>query len=62
MADLVGPQGVMPVGFLKQENQRFVGKHLSEIAEEMGVEWPDAAMDLLASEGAAHRHILLRDE
>ena len=51
MADLVGPQGVMPVGFLKQENQRFVGKRLSEIAEEMGVEWPDAAMDLLASEG-----------
>ena len=51
MADLVGPQGVMPVGFLKQENQRFVGMRLSEIAAEMGVDWPDAAMDLLASEG-----------
>lgn len=51
MADLVGPQGVMPVGFLKEENQQYVGKRLSEIAAEMGVEWPDAAMDLLASEG-----------
>lgn len=51
MADLTGPEGVMPVGFLKEENQRWVGKRLSEIAAEMGVDWPDAAMDLLASEG-----------
>ena len=51
MADLTGPQGVMPVGFLKEENQKYVGKRLSEIAAEMGVDWPDAAMDLLASEG-----------
>ena len=51
MADLVGPQGVMPVGFLKRENQQYVGKRLSEIAAEMGVDWPDAVMDLLASEG-----------
>ena len=51
MADLAGPQGVMPVGFLKEENRRYVGMRLSEIATEMGVDWPDAAMDLLASEG-----------
>ena len=51
MADLVGPHGVMPVGFLKPENQQYVGKRLSEIAADMGVDWPDAAMDLLASEG-----------
>ncbi len=50
MADLAGPQGVMPVGFLKKENLRYVGMRLSEIAAEMGVDWPDAAMDLLASE------------
>ena len=50
MADLVGPQGVMPVGFLKDENQKYVGKLLSEIATELAVDWPDAAMDLLASE------------
>ncbi len=51
MADLVGPHGVMPVGFLKPENQQYVGKRLSQIAADMGVDWPDAAMDLLASEG-----------
>ena len=51
MADLAGPQSVMPVGFLKEENLRYVGMPLSEIAAEMGVDWPDAAMDLLASEG-----------
>ncbi|MDE0069392.1 MAG: D-aminoacylase [Caldilineaceae bacterium] len=51
MADMAGPEGVMPVGFLKEENRRYVGMRLSEIAAENGVEWPDAAMDLLASEG-----------
>ncbi len=51
MADLAGPEGVMPVGFLKEENRRYVGMRLSEIAAEMGVAWPDAAMDLLVSEG-----------
>lgn len=51
MADLVGPGGVMPVGFLQPENRRFVGKTLDRIAEELGVDWPDAVMDLLASEG-----------
>lgn len=51
MADLAGPQAVMPVGFLKEENRRYVGMRLSEIAAEMGVDWSDAAMDLLASEG-----------
>lgn len=51
MADLAGPEGVMPVGFLKEENRRYVGMRLSEIAAEMGVAWPDAAMNLLASEG-----------
>ena len=51
MADLAGPEGVMPVGFLKEENGRYVGMRLSEIAAEMGVAWPDAAMDLLVSEG-----------
>ena len=51
MADLCGPQGVMPVGFTKAENQQYVGKRLSQIAEMRGQEWIDAAMDLLVSEG-----------
>jgi N-acyl-D-amino-acid deacylase len=51
MADLCGPEGVMPVGFTKAENQPYVGKRLAEIAEMRGQEWIDAAMDLLISEG-----------
>jgi N-acyl-D-amino-acid deacylase len=50
MADLCGPEGVMPVGFTKAENQPYVGKRLSEIAEMRGQAWIDAAMDLLISE------------
>jgi N-acyl-D-amino-acid deacylase len=50
MADLCGPEGVMPVGFVKAEHQRYVGKRLSEIASMRGQEWIDAAMDLLAEE------------
>ena len=45
-----GPQGIMPLGFQKPENQRYVGRRLSEIAEERGQEWVDAAIDLLISE------------
>jgi N-acyl-D-aspartate/D-glutamate deacylase len=51
MADLCGPERVMPVGFTKAENQPYVGKRLSEIAEMRGQVWIDAAMDLLISEG-----------
>jgi N-acyl-D-amino-acid deacylase len=50
MADLCTPDGVMPVGFDKPENQPYVGKRLSEIAHMRGQDWADAAMDLLISE------------
>lgn len=50
MADLCGPESVMPIGFEKPENQKYAGKRLSEIAEMRGQEWVDAAFDLLASE------------
>jgi dihydroorotase/N-acyl-D-amino-acid deacylase len=50
MADLCGPEGVMPVGFQKPENQQYTGKRLSEIAEMRSQEWVDATMDLLLSE------------
>ncbi|ACZ40882.1 N-acyl-D-amino-acid deacylase family protein [Sphaerobacter thermophilus] len=49
--DMAGADNVMPVGFAKPENQQYVGKRLSEIAEMRGQDWVDAAMDLLASEG-----------
>lgn len=50
MADLCGPEGVMPVGFTKAENQPYVGKRLAEIADMRGQAWIDAAIDLLVSE------------
>lgn len=50
MADLCGPEGVMPIGFAKAENQQYVGKRLSEIAAMRGQEWVDAAFDLFLSE------------
>jgi len=51
MVGLCGPEGVMPVGFYKPENQPYIGKRLAEIASMRGQDWVDAAMDLLASEG-----------
>lgn len=50
MVDMCGLDGVMPIGFMKEENQQYVGKRLSEIVEMMGKDWPDAVMDLFASE------------
>jgi N-acyl-D-amino-acid deacylase len=50
MADLCGPEGVMPVGFTKAEHQQYVSKRLSEIAAMRGQDWVDCAMDLLAAE------------
>lgn len=51
MASRDGPEIVMPIGFQQPENQRFVGKRLSEIAEMRDQHWVDAAMDLLLDEG-----------
>jgi N-acyl-D-aspartate/D-glutamate deacylase len=51
MADLCGPEGVMPIGFTKPEHHPYVGKRLSEIAAMRGQEWVDAALDLLVEEG-----------
>jgi N-acyl-D-amino-acid deacylase len=51
MAHNTTPEGVMPIGFLRPENQPYVGKRLSEIAAMRGQHWADAALDLLLSEG-----------
>jgi len=50
MVELCGPEGVMPIGFAKPENQPYVGKRLSEIAALRNQEWVDAAFDLFLSE------------
>jgi N-acyl-D-amino-acid deacylase len=50
MADLCTPEGVIPVGLYKEENIKYRGKPLSEIATDKGVDWFDAAVELLVSE------------
>lgn len=50
MVDQHGQDGVMPIGFQKEENKGYVGRRLSEIAEERGQDWFDAVCDLLLSE------------
>jgi dihydroorotase/N-acyl-D-amino-acid deacylase len=50
MGDLAGPDGVMPLDFLKPENRRYAGQRLSTIAAERGQEWIDTAIDLLLAE------------
>jgi dihydroorotase/N-acyl-D-amino-acid deacylase len=44
------PEAVMPIGFHKTENQRYVGRRLLAIAEERGEHWIDSAIHLLLSE------------
>lgn len=49
-ADLCGPEGVMPIGLKRPENQPYVGRRLDEIATMRGQHWVDAAIDLLIAE------------
>ncbi|WP_395088596.1 amidohydrolase family protein [Armatimonas sp.] len=41
---------VMPLGFLQDENRRFIGLRLTQIAEQLGCDWANATIDLLLSE------------
>ncbi len=50
MASGADPSEIMPVGFQKPEHQVYVGKRLSEIAEQRGQDWIEAVLDLLAAE------------
>ena len=45
-----GENAVMPIGFRKEENQKYVGRRLSEIAAERGQHWFDTVCDLILSE------------
>lgn len=51
MVDQHGQDGVMPIGFQKEENKAYVGRRLSEIAAGRGQDWFDTVCDLLLSEG-----------
>jgi N-acyl-D-amino-acid deacylase len=50
MGNNVGPEGIMPVGFLQPENRQYAGRRLTEIAEMRGQNWLDSVIDLLLSE------------
>ena len=50
LCQLAGPEGVLLLGLRKDENKRFVGKRLAEVAATLGKEVPDAIMDLLIAE------------
>jgi N-acyl-D-amino-acid deacylase len=54
MGKLAGPDGILIVGIDKEENKKYVGKRLTEIAAMMHKDWMDAAMDLILSE---HRRV-----
>lgn len=51
MASDDGPNIVMPIGFQKEHNKRYVGKRLDEIANMRSEHWVDAAMNLILDEG-----------
>ncbi len=46
------PEGVMLVGFRKDQNRKWIGKRLSEVASAMDKDWVDAAMDLILSDSS----------
>lgn len=51
MAHNTTPEGVMPIGFRREEHQAYIGRRLAEIADLRDQHWVDAALDLLAAEG-----------
>lgn len=43
-------EGTLLLGLSRPEHQPFVGRFLSDVADELGVDWIDAAMDLVLAE------------
>jgi len=50
LCDLATPENVLVLGLQRPQHEAWAGSRLSEIAEEMGKDWIDAAMDLLVAE------------
>lgn len=50
LGTLATPDGILILGLFKPENQKYIGKRLSEIAADMGKDWIDTAIDLILSE------------
>lgn len=51
LCEIATPENVMVVGFRKEENRRFEGKRLSEIAATLGKDWAEVIIDLNIDEG-----------
>lgn len=52
LCTLSTPEGTLLLGLARPEHRRFVGQYLSDVAEELGRDWIDAAMDLVLAERA----------
>ncbi len=52
LAELATPEGVLLAGFDKEENQKYQGRRLSDVAAEMGTDWVTAAMDLILADSS----------
>ncbi|HCK33716.1 MAG TPA: dihydroorotase [Gemmatimonadetes bacterium] len=50
LCTLSTPEGVLLLGFNKPDNQRYSGRYLSDISEELGKDWIDTAFDLVLDE------------
>jgi dihydroorotase/N-acyl-D-amino-acid deacylase len=63
LGQLATPEGILIVDGGSQANERFEGKRLSGIASELGVDWVDAAIEiLLAAERRAGMVVFGMDE
>jgi N-acyl-D-aspartate/D-glutamate deacylase len=58
------PDAILPVGFLKPENRKYVGQTLGQIARSRNQEWPDAVIDLMLSENQSFftMYLLMSEE
>ena len=50
LCTLSTPEGVLLLGFNSPDNQRYSGRYLSDISEELGKDWIDTAFDLVLDE------------
>jgi len=51
LCQLTTPEGVLLMGLNREEHGQWRGMSLAQVADEMGLHWVDAAMDLVLAEG-----------
>jgi N-acyl-D-amino-acid deacylase len=51
LCQLTTPEGVLLMGLNREEHEQWRGRSLAQVADEMGLHWVDAAMDLVLAEG-----------